>query len=208
MGTMEYVVSMRWGLACLSWVAMASCFVACATGTVDEDINDATESTSTSSGATSGSGGMGTGGESATSSSSSSSSSSTTTGGGGMGPMCNPPEHLCGGICVGNTVQTGCTNSVDCSPCVAPTANGSVSCSGSGDCTTTCDQGYTQVGTECTCATECCSENDCSGSEICDQNGQCTNNCSITNPPGFLACQAICALLSMSCPGNGSCTCI
>lgn len=197
---------MRWGLASMSWVATAACFVACATGTVDEEENDVRETTSAS-GATSGSGGMGSGGESATSSSSSSSSSSSTSGGGGMEPMCTPPEHLCGGICVGNTVQTGCTNSVDCSPCVGPTANGSVACSPGGDCTITCDMGYTLVGTECTCATECCSENDCSGNEICDQNGSCTSDCSLANPPGFLACQAICALLNQTCPTSGSCTC-
>lgn len=202
---MEYVVTMRWGLACLSWVAVATCFVACATGTVDEEESDVRETTSTS-GTTSGGGGLGAGGESATSSSSSSSSSSSTSGAGGMAPMCNPPEHLCGGICVGNTVETGCTNSVDCSPCVGPTANGSVACSPGGDCTITCDQDYVLSGTECVCANQCCSEADCSSGEVCAQ-GQCTSDCDpLSNFQGWLACEAICGLLNQSCVSS-SCTC-
>jgi len=123
------------------------------------------------------------------------------------GVMCTPPEHLCGGICVGNTVETGCTSSVDCSPCPQPTANGTATCTTNGACSLECDMGYTAVGNDCVCATECCSESDCASGEVCTEQGQCTSDCQfLSNPEGFFACQAICAILNQSCVSS-SCSC-
>ncbi|MEM9874924.1 MAG: hypothetical protein AAF928_08515, partial [Myxococcota bacterium] len=134
--------------------------------------------------------------------------SSSAGAGGDPGPTCTPPQHLCDGMCVGNTVASGCTNSVTCDPCPEPSSNGAATCTPNGDCSVACDAGYTAVGGQCQCATECCSEADCSGNEVCTAQGQCTSDCGLlSNPAGFLACNLFCQVINSSCASNGTCGC-
>lgn len=178
-------------------------FAACATGTdltssVDDETNGAdgganptgggggTKADTTSSGMPMG-GMPGTGGSPA----------------GMPGPTCNPPNHLCGGICVDNTPATGCTNSVDCTPCQA-VLNGTSICSPTGDCDVTCNAPYQKNGLTCMCPTACCTDAECGGSTCV--NGTCT-----TPPSCDLAlCLIICFAASQSpgiCVGD-QCVCL
>ena len=77
-------------------------------------------------------------------------------------PECNPPEHFCGGICVGNTAQTGCYGSSSCTPCTA-VQNGTTTCTAAGVCDFTCALPYQKNGNQCVCPTACCVAADCGG---------------------------------------------
>lgn len=99
-------------------------------------------------------------------------------GGGGAGagePMCGAGEHFCGGICVGNTPQTGCHQSTSCAAC-PPVANGTTKCSPEGICDFDCASPYVKSGSVCSCPTQCCTNADCGGSATCE-NGQCIEPC-------------------------------
>ena len=103
----------------------------------------------------------------------------TTSGSGGTGgdpgPICNPPQHLCGGICSDNTPATGCYQSVSCTPC--PTViNGTAICSAQGACAPSCNSPYVPSGNNCVCPQQCCNDNDCSGGATCE-NGSCVDPC-------------------------------
>jgi hypothetical protein len=160
---------------------------ACATGGGEggDDDGSSSSSTSASSGAA--------GGSSSSGSSTSSSSSGD--------PPCEQPNHLCGGICVGNTVETGCHQSPDCQACPAP-MHGTPSCTDDGYCDLSCAAPYEKMGISCVCPMECCTDADCSGSdEVCDNN-TCIVPCDATE------CFLICELL-MQVGGcvNNMCTC-
>jgi hypothetical protein len=128
-----------------------------------------------------GGGFVGDGGGGAATTSTTSSGAGPSTGGGGSGgggaggPMCDPPEHLCGGICVGNTPQTGCYQSTTCTACPS-VINGTTTCTAGGLCDFTCTSPYVKNGPSCSCPTQCCSNADCSGGATCD-NGQCVEPC-------------------------------
>ena len=87
----------------------------------------------------------------------------TTTGTG----ECGPDQHLCGGVCTGNTPGTGCLSSASCTPCPT-TANGAPTCSAQGTCDVTCNSGYNKVGMQCQCAAQCCSAADCPSGQTCN----------------------------------------
>ena len=91
--------------------------------------------------------------------------------GGDPGPTCDPPQHLCGGICTGNTPATGCYQSVSCTPCPTVT-NGSATCDANGQCAAMCNSPYVANGNQCVCPSQCCTNADCSGNATC-QNGTC-----------------------------------
>jgi hypothetical protein len=136
---------------------------ASSTGATGDSSGD-TSSASASSGSTSSSATSSTSSGSGSSSATSSSAASSGSG----GSPCDADEHLCGGICSGNTPQTGCFQSVTCAACAAPPIHGSVTCSSAGLCDFTCGAGYTKSGNSCVCANECCSDSDCGNGASCD----------------------------------------
>ncbi|AKT42591.1 uncharacterized protein CMC5_068180 [Chondromyces crocatus] len=118
-------------------------------------------------------------------------------GGSGAGNPCGPQEHQCGGICVGNTPQTGCAGSTTCSPCVAP-SNGVAVCTPDGLCDFQCNTPYQKNGGACQCTNQCCSNNDCQGglscsNGVCVCQAQCCSDAQCSNP-------------TTSCSG-GTCAC-
>ncbi|MCA9623383.1 MAG: hypothetical protein KC731_30390, partial [Myxococcales bacterium] len=153
---------------------------------------DTTSSSSSGTGGMTGTGGMGTGGEPGF---------GGDMGSGGMGPQCNAPQHLCGGICVGNTPATGCYQSMSCTAC-PNVPNGTATCTMDGYCGANCNPGYMPSGTTCVCQSQCCSDADCGSGSSC-QNGTCVADCD----------QALCiaaCLLQMKvgiCVSN-SCVCV
>ncbi len=147
-----------------------------------------TSSTSTSSTSTSS---TSTSSTSTSTSGTTTSSSSSSSGGGDCGAM----EHKCGGVCTGNTPQTGCYTSASCAACPSP-ANGTSTCTPNGTCDITCNFGFIKSGNACVCdpnAQQCCTNNDCNAGETC-QNNQCIappcdqNLCIIQCFPGLGIC--------------------
>lgn len=137
------------------------------------------------------------------------STTSTTSGGSG----CGAQEHMCGGICVGNTPQTGCFTSTSCSPCQAP-ANGTVLCTADGLCDTQCNPGYEEQGAACVCPSQCCSNADCGGGGMACNGGvcQCVAQCCSDNDCPYNyevcdggACACDPALCIIDCGGFGAC---
>lgn len=122
-------------------------------------------------------------------------------GGGGGGPECGANQHSCGGICTGNTPQTGCFTSSTCVACTPP-QNGTAICSIDGECDFTCPAGYQQNGNACSCAQQCCSNADCPAGETCG-GGVCSGPACDMN-----ACIAQCII--MGCVGicMGDCVCL
>lgn len=131
--------------------------------------------------------------------------------------MCPAMQHFCGGICAGNTPQTGCYGSTTCTACdgnAVPTG-GILICNAQGACDFDCTTGYTKSGNQCVCQTQCCSDADCASGEVC-MNGTCQG--STTTGGGSCdpnACTAGC--LVMCFPGFGvgiclggacQCTCV
>lgn len=133
--------------------------------------------------------------------------SSSTTGGGGMGgmaPECDPPGHLCGGICVGNTPATGCYQSSTCASCPTPT-NGTATCTMDGQCAAQCNSPYVPNGASCICPMQCCSDADCGGGGSVCQSGTCTTPQTCDQ----VQCTAICLIQGLFgiCQGN-QCLCL
>lgn len=126
-------------------------------------------------------------------------------GGAGGGSQCPQGQHFCGGVCAGNTPQTGCYQSSSCAPC-SPPANGTSTCAADGSCDFTCGAGWMKNGAQCVCASQCCSDNDCSGDDTC-VNGTCT-------PPPPTCDLAVCIFecgFTTGCPGicvGPTCTCL
>jgi hypothetical protein len=173
------------------------------TGSGSTSTGTSTTSTSTSTGTSTTSTSTST-----STSSSSSSSSATSSSSGGMN--CGPMEHLCNGVCNGNTPATGCFTSVSCSPCVAP-ANGTSSCTAAGVCDFSCNFGYNKSGNACVCAQQCCSNADCPAGETC-AGGVCSGGGGMCDAND---CQAQCFLICFpqmkigfgTCNGN-VCDCV
>ena len=118
-------------------------------------------------------------------------------------PTCDPPQHLCGGICANNTPQTGCFTSSSCAACAA-VQNGQTSCTAAGACDFTCTPPYAKSGAVCICPTECCTAADCGGNP-CGPNGACQTPCVAAT------CLAACLLSGHSagvCSDAYTCTCI
>lgn len=184
------------------WLALGLTFAACATG-IDEGeetggtgvpTNPATVTTS-GQGAGSSAGG-------------SSTTTTTTTGQGGSGAggvMCEAPEKPCGGICVGNQVETGCSATPSCDPCPSPSSNGVAVCTPQGACAVECDDPYVPSGSECVCPGECCDDLDCGSSEVCADN-QCTDDCS-PGSEAFTVCTILCFAMNSQCRMDGVCEC-
>lgn len=121
--------------------------------------------------------------------------------GGDPGPTCDPPQHLCGGICTGNTPATGCYQSLSCDPC--PTVvNGTATCDTNGQCAAMCNSPYVPSGTSCVCPNQCCSDADCGSGASC-QSGACVQDCDEG------ACIAVCLIQGKVgvCVSN-QCTCL
>lgn len=106
--------------------------------------------------------------------------------GGDPGPTCDPPQHLCGGICTGNTPATGCYQSVDCTPCPTVT-NGSATCDANGLCAAMCNSPYVANGNQCVCPSQCCTNADCGNNASC-QNGTCVQDPSCDEPLCIIQC--------------------
>ena len=109
-----------------------------------------------------------------TSSSTTTTSAASTSASTGSGMMCPAGQHLCGGICAGNTIQTGCFGSNNCVPCPAAPVNGTSICSGNGTCDFTCSANHVKQGNACVCASACCSDADCGGGGSVCSGGTCT----------------------------------
>ena len=154
-------------LCLFSTLLAGSVAAGCATGVEDSDGSGGSSGDDTNASSSTAS--------SSSSSSQASSSSSSASSSGSGNPMCGPKEHLCGGICAPNSVQTGCYQSQDCLPC-ATVQNGTVKCSEDGLCDVDCTSGYVKSGNTCQCATQCCSDSDCGSGQQCD-NGQCITPC-------------------------------
>lgn len=179
--------------------------VGCASQLTDSDGGDDADTDGSGSGGSGGSAGDGVGSTGAGASSSSSSggsegggsasggASASSTGAGGS-QDCPADQHFCGGVCTGNTPQTGCFKSVACTACVAP-AMGTSTCTATGDCDFTCGSGYMKSGSSCVCANECCTNADCSGDDTC-VSGSC-------EPPAPTCDQALCLVTCF--PGVGIC---
>ena len=136
-----------------------------------------------------------------TTSSSSSASSSSSSGSGGGG-NCGVMQHSCGGVCVGNTPDTGCFSDPTCVPCSTP-ANGTSSCTNSGQCDFSCDAGYNKQGASCVCGASCCIDADCPGGTC--QGGMCVA-AMMCDP---VLCIAICVIQMKLGVCNGNvCTCL
>jgi hypothetical protein len=166
-------------------VAVTAWVGACATGTGDD-----------------GDGGVGAAGPSSSSSAGNGGGPASSSSSGG--PSCQPDEHLCGGLCTGNTVESGCSQSTDCAPC--PTdPNGTTSCTTEGLCQLDCAMPYLRIGDTCDCATECCANSDCDVDEICEM-GACKVDCSMGTQT-YTYCLALCGVQNMSCDPI-TCTCV
>ena len=107
-----------------------------------------------------------------TASSTTSAASTSASTGSGMG--CPAGQHLCGGICAGNTIQTGCFGSSTCTPRPAAPVNGTTICSGNGTCDFTCSANHVKQNNACVCASACCSDADCGGGGSVCSGGTCT----------------------------------
>ena len=107
---------------------------------------------------------------SSTTSGSTSSASSSASTGSSMG--CPVGQHQCGGVCTGNTPQTGCSGSLDCLAC-SPPANGTSSCTAAGACDFSCGASYTKQGNSCVCSYACCTDADCGAGSTC-MGGSCS----------------------------------
>ena len=139
-------------------------------------------------------------GGSSSSSASSSSSSSSSSG----GPMCGASEHLCSGICAGNTPETGCFTSQTCTPC-AQVQNGSPFCSAQGVCDVSCNSGYQKNGSTCVCSAACCQNADCPSGQTC-MAGVCSGGGGSCDP---FVCTATCIIMGQigTCLGD-TCVCV
>lgn len=127
-----------------------------------------------------------------------------TGGAGGMDPpTCDPPEHLCGASCAGNTPATGCYQSVSCSPCPTVT-NGSAICDSNGSCAAQCNSPYVANGTSCVCPNQCCSTADCGANQTCD-GGSCVDTA--TCDQGLCIIQCAITMQVGICVGD-VCTCV
>ncbi len=147
---------------------------------------------------------------SSSSSSSSTTSSSTTS---TTNTDCPSGQHECAGQCVGNTPQSGCLQSVSCTPC-SPPANGTSSCTPAGACDFTCQSGYTKQGATCVCSAGCCSNADCGANQTC-VSGTCMDSGGGCNSDDCVGgCLADCILMGKFgglgiCLGNTcQCTCL
>jgi hypothetical protein len=160
-------------------------------------------------------GGMsaGGGGSATTTTTTTTTTTSTSTGGG-----CAANEHECAGDCVGNTPQSGCLQSVACTPCPVP-MNGSATCTAGGLCDVSCAVGYTKQGSSCVCANQCCSVADCPAGETCS-GGVCSGGGSSSTTTGGGVCdpdecQGLCFVQCFAqmkvgigtCDANGMCQC-
>jgi hypothetical protein len=158
-------------------------------------------STTTSSGATTTSSGATTTSSSTTTSSTSVAASSSS------GVTCFFPQHLCGGMCVDNTVATGCANSIACSPCPTPT-HGTAACNSGGACDVTCPAGYAPNASKTDCDAippppTCCDDSDCAIFTIC-LDGYCKNPLGATCDPA--QCDVFCKCTSGGTPtSTGQC---
>ena len=123
--------------------------------------------------------------------------------------VCPAGQHQCGGVCAGNTPETGCFGSNDCLSCTAP-VNGTSTCTANGTCDFSCGASYTKVGNTCMCSFSCCSDADCSAGSAClggscsvapptcdpdDCTASCLVQCFIQGKFGIGACN------------NGACAC-
>lgn len=115
---------------------------------------------------------------------------------------CPAGQHLCGGVCAGNTTQTGCFGSNNCLSCAPAPVNGTSVCSGNGTCDFTCGASYVKQGNTCACAASCCSDADCGGNGSTCSGGSCT-----VVPPACdgNACTAGCLLGCFPKFGVGTC---
>jgi hypothetical protein len=100
------------------------------------------------------------------------------------GTMCGMTEHVCSGMCAGNTIQTGCFGSASCAPCPAAPTHGTENCNASGQCAFSCDTNYVPSGASCVCSLACCADSDCAGGTCVG--GQCQSACDSSS------CQAGC----------------
>jgi hypothetical protein len=128
---------------------------------------------------------------------------------------CPAGQHFCGGLCAGNTPQTGCSASSSCSPCPDAPLHGALTCSAAGQCDFTCTGNYQKSGNSCSCATQCCTDADCGNGSTC-QGG----TCSAPPPPACDAnacvatCVATCIIqgklgIGICLPDNScGCTCL
>ncbi|MFS8071404.1 MAG: hypothetical protein ACMG6S_33960 [Byssovorax sp.] len=125
---------------------------------------------------------------------------------------CPAGQHQCGGICTGNTPQTGCFGSSNCLACPPAPVNGTASCAADGTCDFTCGASYTKQGGSCVCSFACCTNADCGAGSACVG-----GSCSAPQPTCDQgACTAGClasCLFGQGTPGigicmNSACTCI
>ncbi len=182
-------------------LALSVALVACATageGVGVEELNEGGDAS------TSGAGGDGGDDDPMMNTTSGTGGAGGMSGTGGMAPQCEPPGHLCGGICVGNTPATGCYQSVSCASCPTP-LHGSATCTPDGLCAAECNAPYVPNGANCVCPTQCCSDADCGGGGSTCQNGTCTTPQTCDQ----VQCTAICLIQGLFglCVGN-TCTCL
>ena len=174
-----------------SWMGLALAGLAWGCGGDPATGGAATTSTVSSGATTTSAGGAGAGGS----------------GTGGSGPQCGVTEHLCGGVCAGNTPVTGCYGSASCVACPS-SAHGASTCSSQGACVITCDAGYQKSGNQCICNSQCCADSDCGAGATCQSGtcvdpppacdaAQCTIECTVKNGA---ACIGVCL--------GGNCTCL
>jgi hypothetical protein len=124
-------------------------------------------------------------------------------GGSGGSGGCPNGQHLCGGVCVGNTPQTGCWASTTCSPCPNAPTSGTVICTADGQCDFNCQAPYMKEGNACACPNECCTNADCTGGATCS-NGAC-----VAAPCDEITCVQTCLQQFMLGMCNGNvCECV
>lgn len=121
--------------------------------------------------------------------------------------MCAPPQHLCNGMCAGNTIQTGCYASVSCVPCPQSPANGTEVCSAAGQCDFNCNAGYMKSGGGCVCATQCCADADCPAGSTC-VGGSCQQQASCDQAVCAAFCIIQCMGFGIGLCVNNLCTCL
>lgn len=80
---------------------------------------------------------------------------------GAAGSSCTGPQHMCSGVCTGNTIESGCFTSSLCLACPPPPLHGTEVCSNQGQCDFICDQGYSKNGIVCQPNPGTCSDTDC-----------------------------------------------
>lgn len=118
--------------------------------------------------------------------------------------MCQAMEHVCNGMCAGNTIQTGCFGDPTCTPCPPAPVNGTETCSAQGTCDFTCTNNYKKSGNACVCALACCADSDCPKGDTCS-NGTCMAppSCDMT------LCIASCILqMKIGICVNNQCVCL